>query len=184
MTNQLSEHEKRALAEFESAVGPIEAALASRGITPVRLRDYQGIYANEAAIDVFDAHLDGAYPDNVKAIMVNAMASPRAEYLFDKLVARLRREVDAGHDSFYVDGLAWTISRSISTTASLQKLGSLALDKSLGKCRIFFLDKLKSIKDQAVVELLEELAKDPQLSKEIRSWKAYWRKRNPAILSV
>jgi hypothetical protein len=132
------------------------------------------------AIPVLVKHLLLAYSDRTREGIARALAVPDAKYAWPTLVAEYRKApmgmgiIAPGDTKEFKlgakDGLACALSAT-ATEAMIEELIALAKDRSHGQSRLLLLRALKRSKKPAARNALEELAPDPDLAKEIASWK-------------
>lgn len=137
-----------------------------------------------AAIPILLKHLQLPHSDVVKDSLARALAVPEPEVrqAWPLLVDEYRK-APAGwgilvpgdtreHKLGAKDGLAVTLSVA-TTEETLAELIELAKDQSLGDSRVLLLSALKKRrkKNALVQEAVLELANDPDLHKEIASWR-------------
>lgn len=119
------------------------------------------------AIPVLLDHLLRPYSDRVRSGIARALAVPDARYAWPLLVREYKA---APLDSEVKDGLGaalWVTS----SDAVIDELIALAKDRSHGGSRLFLLRGLKRSRKPAAKQALDELSNDPELAKEIASWK-------------
>lgn len=162
------------LAELRSLGLPIE----SLGDISVRSARY------EDAVPVLLRHLPLPYSDATREAIARLLAapSPKVRKAWPILVAQYKsarsgmgitapgdtRENEYGEK----DGLAWALTATV-TEEKLDELISLVKDPRHGPSRILLLPPLRRRrrKNLMVRQLLDELASDPDLCKEIASWR-------------
>ncbi|MEA3044450.1 MAG: hypothetical protein QOH47_2288 [Sphingomonadales bacterium] len=126
------------------------------------------------AIPVLLDHLRRPYSDRVRDGIARALAVPDARHAWPSLVAEYRA---APLDSEVKDGLAIAVAQT-SSNAVLEQLITLAFDRSLGGSRLFLLRPLRRSRQPTAKLALAELADDPELAKEIASWRKRKRTRS------
>jgi hypothetical protein len=168
---RLEEHWKQVML----AEKPIVADLAAKGRNVESVWDLVNMPPNYAeAIPVLLKHLVLPYHDRIREGIARALAVKEAAYAWPTLVSEYRK-APSGYDG---DGIrmgtkdALAVALSVTTTgATLGELIALAKDQSQGASRILLLHGLRKSKNPAAKEAIEELASDPDLKKEIASWK-------------
>lgn len=134
------------------------------------------------AVPILLKHLSLPYSDRTRAGIARALAVPEPEVRKARsfLVEEYRKapmgkgiiapgdiqEFSLGAKS----GLALAVAAA-TTEADIDDLIALARDRSLGSSRLLLLSRLKRSKSQHAKQALEDLATDPDLEKEIASWR-------------
>lgn len=140
-------------------------------------------YSYKKAIPILIKHLSLGYSDVVKEGIARSLAVPDDEVraAWCLIVDEFRKApigngiVALGDTQGYrlgaKDGLACTLS-AVVTNETLPELIALAKDGTLGASRILLLSALKKRRNKnlLVKQAIEELAKDPELKREIASW--------------
>jgi hypothetical protein len=143
----------------------------------------------EAAIPVLLKHLQMPYSDVVRETIARSLAVPELEVrkAWPMLVDEYRKApmgwgIKAPGDTKEYkfgakNGLACALSVAV-TDETLPELIAIAKDRTQGESRVLLLSALKKRinKNPLAKQAIEELATDPQLEKEIASWKP--RKKN------
>ena len=125
----------------------------------------------ESAIPVLLKHLIiTTYPDCVRETIARSLAMPQAQHLWPILADEYRKAPVSKEQRGYKDGLAVALSATV-TDATINDLISLAKDKTHGESRLLLLRAIKKSRTTAARNAIKELALDPQLEKEIASWK-------------
>lgn len=125
------------------------------------------------AIPVLLDHLAKPYSATIREGIARAVAVPGARIAWSRLVETYKAEpVDPSRqDGRRVkDALAVAVA-GIATPDKHEELLSLVRDRSLGESRVLLLAPLRKSKKGEVRKAIEALAKDPELEREIRSWK-------------
>lgn len=132
------------------------------------------------AIPILLKHLLLPYSDRTREGVARALAIPEAKYAWQTLVAEYRKApmgigIIAPSDTkeFSLgakDGLACALSATV-TRETVEELVRLAKDRSHGSSRLLLLRALRRSESPAAKQALTELASDPDLAKEIASWK-------------
>lgn len=125
------------------------------------------------AIPILLKHLLLPYSDRVKEGVARALGAPVAKYAWPTLVAEYRKAPMGVVDGIRLGakgGLAAALAETV-TNDTIDELIALAKDRSHGSSRLLLLKGLRKSKVAAAKKALEELASDPELSKEIASWK-------------
>jgi hypothetical protein len=132
------------------------------------------------AVPILLKHLLLPYSDRTRAGIARALAVPDAKDAWPTLVAEYRKAptgtgiIASGETKEFnlgaKDGLACAVAAS-ATASMIEELIVLAKDRSLGSSRLLLLRKLRRSKNPSAKKALDELASDPDLTKEIASWK-------------
>lgn len=161
--------EERA-AVWQASEAPLLAALRGVGID---IDTVWGLVSSTApydrAIPILFEHLQKSYPDKVREGIARALAVPQANVGWPLLVAQFKREVSTPSNAVK-NGLAVAIAAA-AREQNIEDLIRLIKEGEHDDSRLLLLLGLKRIKSQQVKDALKELATDPQLSREIRSWR-------------
>jgi hypothetical protein len=157
---------------------PIVAELNAAGY-PVTdfwdLRHYAG--DKKKAYEIIFKHIQsGNYSDMVMSRLPGALHTKEAIIYLNDLI-NLYIE---SNSLLFKDGLAGSIAEIILSAKHKEGFSiakDLILDQQHGESRIYFLDILKKVKTPEAVSFLKELRNDPTFTREISSWKSFW-KRN------
>lgn len=132
------------------------------------------------AIPILVKHLVLPYSDRTRAGIARALAVPEAKQAWSILVEEYRNAptgmgIIAPDETKQFklgakDGLACALSVAV-TDATIGELIDLAKNRTHGKSRLLLLSALRKSKNPLAKQALEELANDPDLEKEIRSWR-------------
>jgi hypothetical protein len=132
------------------------------------------------AIPVLLKHLLLPYSDRIREGIARALAVRQARYAWPTLVEEYRKApIGRGirgpgeTEEFRLttkDGLACAVAAA-ATEDVMDDLVVLAKDRTLGQSRVLLLSALKKSKAKIAKEALKELASDPDLTREISSWK-------------
>lgn len=122
------------------------------------------------AIPFLVEHLQCPYPDRVRGGIARALAVREASDAWPILVAEYGKTSIEKEQSWTKDGLAVALSVT-ATDAVMEELVEIVKDRSHGGSRVLLLSALKKSKSPLAKQALEELASDPELSKEIASWR-------------
>ena len=151
------------------------AAMSDEGATP------------QAAYPILLRHLKHkTMPNHELGVLARCFASPSAQAYWPDILHEyvLKRGDDSNSDQF-MQGLAHALGDMWTTDAQVAELYSLLGDEGFKTARIPLMERVRKAKIPGFRELFEKLAAtDPYLSKEIRSWRAYWKRVNPAILQL
>lgn len=154
---------KRA-ALIREAEAPIVTDLKSAGFDTDSVWDLANRGDSYAeALPILLDHLDRSYPDNLREIMARALGQPYARFAWDRILQLYRAELGEGAK----DGFAATISKIV-TDELLDDLIALVRDPAQGPSRVLLLSALAKSKRPDARQVLEEMASDPDLEKEIR----------------
>jgi hypothetical protein len=124
-------------------------------------------------IPILLKHLLLSYSDRVKEGIARALGAPAAKDAWPILVAEYRKAPMGVVDGVRLgakSGLAAALAETV-TDNVIDELIALAKDRSHGSSRLLLLKGLRKSKVAAAKKALEELATDPELAKEIASWK-------------
>lgn len=123
------------------------------------------------AIPVLVEQLGEPYSSSVREGIARALAVRDARSAWPILVDGYRKEQTLpGNRSGAKDGLAVALSATV-TDDTIDELIALAKDPSHGSTRLLLLRGIRRSRTPQAKQAIEELASDPQLSKEIASWK-------------
>lgn len=131
-------------------------------------------------VPILMKHLQLPYSDRTRSGIARALAVPAASEYWDFLVQQYvcakagRGPVFPGEDTEFLlgikDALACALAGSV-TGDTLPLLIELAKDPTNGESRILLLRPLRRSKGTTAKNAIEELRHDPQLAKEINSWR-------------
>lgn len=150
-------------AEWDRAQVPLVADLREAGIEVKSVWDLvssPNVY--DSVLPILVDHLQREYPPRIIEGIARALAVPNAHFAWDTVVRLYResREYDVR------SGLGVTIS-AIARKENLPEVIEIVRDRSNGETRGLMLDVLEKTKDPRGLEILQELASDPELEKEI-----------------
>jgi hypothetical protein len=160
---------------------PLLADLNAAGWKVESVWDLVNTSANYAeVIPVLLKHLLFPYSDRTREGIARSLAVPDARGAWSTLVEEYRKAplgvgtIAPGETKEFrlgaKDGLACALAAT-ATKEVMDELVSLAKDRSLGPSRLLLLSALKKSKSEAAKSALNELASDPDLEKEIASWR-------------
>ena len=152
---------------------PLVEALKAVG-APVRTSGWDLVNTAEnydQALPLLAHHLHREYPEIVLEGIARALAVPTAAFLRDELIGLLLKQSNS--EGRLRDGLAVAIAAT-TTPSNVMQTVSLARDRRLGVIRLLLLRPLRKYRRAEVREALRELSTDPDLAKEIRSWRREW----------
>lgn len=131
-------------------------------------------------IPILLKHLLMPYSDVIRSTIARSLAVPEAKQVWSTLVAEYRKApmgwgIKAPGDTkeFRLgakDGLACALSVAV-TDATMEELIGIVKDRTHGESRVLLLSALRKSKNPLAKQALEELANDPDLAKEIASWR-------------
>ncbi|MDC9837500.1 hypothetical protein [Rhizobium binxianense] len=131
-------------------------------------------------VPILMKHLQFPYSDRTRSGIARALAVPAASEYWDFLVQQYinakqgRGSVFPGEETEFVlgfkDALACALSGSV-TEETLPQLIELAKDPTNGESRLLLIGPLRRSKAVISKDAVDELRHDPQLAKEIRSWR-------------
>jgi hypothetical protein len=149
---------------------PILADLASVGIITddvwkVRTEKKE----NAKAIPILLDHLQRSYPSIIRAGIAQRLAVRATRKIGWKILVDEYRETGISDD--YVKQSIASALAGASDDSVINELIALAKDKSQGDSRVLLLRGIRRSKRPEARQAIEELANDPDLAKEIRSWR-------------
>lgn len=122
----------------------------------------------DEALPILFEHLTKDYPDEVLNAIARALAVPQALPYRPMLISLFRRDPPVS------EGFRYGLGIAIANTTGPHNLAEtieLAKDRSLGESRIALLSAIKRSRKPEIRQVIEELSSDPDLAKEIASWK-------------
>jgi len=152
------------------AAAPILADLASVGIITddvwkVRTEKKE----NAKAIPILLDHLQRPYPSIIRAGIAQRLAVRATRRIGWKVLVDEYRETDISDD--HVKQSIASALAGASDDSVINELIALAKDKSQGDSRILLLRGIRRSRRPEARQAIEELANDPDLAKEIKSWR-------------
>jgi hypothetical protein len=160
--------------KWEKAEVPLIEALEKIGIKVTSVWDLVNTSENYTEVlPTLLKHLLLPYPDRIREGIARALAVKDATFAWPILVAEYCKAPIGMEDGLRMcakDGLAAALS-AIATEAVMKDLIALTKESSLGSSRILLLSALRKSKNPLAEKALQELANDPELSKEIASWR-------------
>jgi hypothetical protein len=153
---------------------PIRKELEELGYKSEYVFDIRHKYPNyESAIPIIFLHLQKQYSDRLLEDLATLLGHPSAFSLWPKLY-EMYTVASPDLSPKLMMGLARSLSEHGLRSKS-QELKSaiitLLQDKTRGESRLLLLDCFRRKRDQESIELIASLAHDPDLKKEISSWK-------------
>jgi hypothetical protein len=125
------------------------------------------------ALPILSRHLHREYSEGTLESIARSMATPAASVYWDDLVAMYRKQrgKERTRPGNFAMGLAAAVAASC-PPARMNELVELLRDRALPD-RVLLLAPLRKRRgrDPVIAEVLEELREDPDLVKEISSWK-------------
>ena len=168
-----AEREKISLAKIEklkAASKPLDDIL--RSICPLVTDGVWDLVNTSERYDevlpILFEHLTKDYPPEILEGIARAMAVPEALPYRPTFIRLFRREPQMSKELRYALGLAianTTVPDNLAETIALAK------DRSLGDSRLALLFAFKRSRKPEIRQVIEELSSDPDLAKEIASWK-------------
>jgi hypothetical protein len=157
-------------AYLTQAAAPILADLASVGIITddvwkVRTEKKE----NAKAIPILLDHLQRAYPSIIRAGIAQSLAVRATRKIGWKVLVDEYRKTDISDD--HVKQSIAAALAGASDDSVMNELIALAKDKSQGDSRILMLRGIRRSRRPEARQAIEELANDPDLAKEIKSWR-------------
>lgn len=127
----------------------------------------------KAAIPILFEHFKRDYSLPTRESIARCLAVPDAHYLLPQFVPMYRAEPNLleGKRNPIKDGLAVAIAGS-SGKDDIALLAELVQDRSLGDSRLLLLRRLRRSKNALAKQAILSVATDPDLEKEISSWKS------------
>ena len=122
----------------------------------------------DEALPILFEHLTKDYPDEILDGIARALAVPQALPYRPTFIRLFRRDPPVSEGFRY--GLGIAISRTTGPD-NLQETIELAKDWSLGDSRLALLFAIRRSRKPEIRQVIEELSHDPDLAKEIASWK-------------
>jgi len=122
----------------------------------------------DEALPILFEHLTKDYPDEILNAIARALAVPQALPYRPTFINLFRRKPLLSGELRYALGLAIA---NTTGPANLAETIELARDRSLGDSRMALLFAFKRSRKPEVRQVIEELSSDPDLAKEIASWK-------------
>jgi hypothetical protein len=110
---------------------------------------------------------NSGYSDKTREFIARALAVREARYLWPVFVKEYLNEPIGSNAK---EGLAVALMVTV-TDATMEEFVALAKDRRNGPSRLYFLRALKRSKNPIAKEALAVLASDPDLEKEIASWR-------------
>lgn len=160
---------------------PLLADLGAVGLKVESVWDLVNTSAHYAeAVPVLLKHLLLPYSDRTREGIARSLAVPEARGAWSTLVEEYRKapsgigikgpgETKEGRLGTK-DGLACALAAT-ATEKVMDQLVALAKDRTLGISRVLLLSVLKKSKSATAKEAIKELVSDPDLKKEITSWR-------------
>jgi hypothetical protein len=168
---------------LEAEAAPILAELRAAGIRIGSVGDLVTRSERyQAAIPVLLKHLLMPYSDAIRETLARSLAVPETavQKAWPILVAEYRkapigRGITASGDAKEYslgakNGLACALSAAV-TDETLKELISLIKDRTHGESRLLLLSGIRKSKSILATQAIKEVASDPDLSKEIASWR-------------
>jgi hypothetical protein len=162
---------ERYLARLSEAEAPLLAALADCGVHVRSVWDLVNTSSHyETAIPILLRHLQEPYADKIKEGIARALAIRPAHIGWRTLAAEYRKTPSANNGVKV--GLAAALAAT-TTDATIRELIEFLNDPSHGESRVLLLKALRRSKNPAARQALEQLSTDPELHKEITSWRRH-----------
>ncbi|MGH9607452.1 MAG: hypothetical protein ACRD3N_17320 [Terracidiphilus sp.] len=169
--NREREREDR-VKQMQIEQAPLMRELAEAGVvysTLGQMMNSPGPYKD--AIPILLAHLEKPYSVPTRATIARCLAVYDAIYAWPKFVELYRAEPCTER---YADGIKSDLAVAVAATTTEENIPTLielARDRSNGSSRLHFLRKLRRSKNPLAKQALMDLATDPDLEKEIASWR-------------
>ncbi|SDO42947.1 hypothetical protein [Afipia sp. GAS231] len=162
------------VARHREEQAPIVSELQEAGIQLRFLRDLlTRSVPYPTAVPILLKHLALPYSDVTRETLARALAVRDARYAWSILAAEYRKAPTGEENGIRLgakSGLAAALA-AIATENVMDELIAIAKDRSHGSSRLLLLRVLKKSKSAAAKQAIEELASDPDLKKEIASWR-------------
>jgi len=124
---------------------------------------------NAKAIPILLDHLQRSYPSIIRAGIAQRLAVRATRKIGWKILVDEYRETDI-HDDHVKQSIASALAGA-SDDSVINELIALAKDRSQGNSRILLLRGIRRSRRPEARQAIEELANDPDLAKEIKSWR-------------
>jgi hypothetical protein len=164
-------------ARYREEIEPVVQALRAIGVPAenVRASRLRELQAYPSAVPVLLEHLAKPYSQTILWSLANALAVPEARSAWPDLVAAYKSTptpaAGSPEDGMGLkDGLANALAATVSKD-TISTLIALAKDPSHGNSRLLLLQGIRRSRDPRAKLAIEELSTDPQLAKEIASWR-------------
>lgn len=158
------------VAKLKAASKPLDDAL--RAICPLVTDGVWDLVNTreryDEALPILFEHLTKDYPDEILDGIARALAVPQALPYRPTLISLFRRDPPVS------EGFRYGLGVAIAHTTGPHNLAEtieLARDRSLGESRSPLLLAIKRSRKPEIRQVIEELSSDPDLAKEIASWK-------------
>jgi hypothetical protein len=166
---------ERVKAERRAALAAETASLVEElrgvGIDIAYLRDLRYDTANyERGIAILLEHLIKDYSEPTKRSIAFHLTTPKAKIGWPTLVEEYRRTEQGVKPLCLKNTLAAALAQTV-TSSTEDELLKLAQDRQNGTSRVLLLRGLRRSRKSDVKQALLDLASDPDLNKEISSWK-------------
>jgi hypothetical protein len=162
------------VAQQRAEQAPIVAELMEAGIHIHYLPDLiMRAVPYPTAIPIILKHLLLTYSDVTRETLARILAVPDARDAWSILVAEYRK-APMGKENGIRLGAKGGLAVALAATATdnvMDELIALAKDRSHGSSRLLLLRALRKSKSPQAKQAIEELASDPDLAKEIASWR-------------
>lgn len=161
-------------AAYREAIQPILHALHGVGVLVSSLssKDLQSSKQYLAAFPILAEHLRKPYPADVLWSISTAFAVPEGKPYWSMLVDEYKKWPPYAPDAALGPkaGLANALVATV-TKDTIDDLITLAKDPAQGSSRIILLHAIRRSRSPQAKLAVEELAEDPELAKEIASWR-------------
>jgi hypothetical protein len=156
--------------QLKVAQAPLLADLAVLGIEVQSVWDLVNTSSPyHDAIPLLLEHLRRPYPNVIREGIARALAVPATRKIGWSVLVDEFRKTEATNEQVK-DGLAVALAGA-SDDSVIQELIGLAKDKRNGCSRILLLAGIRRSKRLEAKQAIDELAEDPDLAKEIKSWR-------------
>jgi hypothetical protein len=157
-------------AYLSEAAAPILSDLASVGILTDDVWKVRAEKKESAkAIPILLDHLQRSYPSEIRAGIAQRLAVRATRKIGWKILVDEYRKTDINDD--HVKQSIASALAGASDDSVIDDLIALAKDRSQGSSRILLLRGIRRSRRPEAKEAIEELANDPDLATEIKSWR-------------
>jgi hypothetical protein len=168
VVREIKERRAAAWRQLEGVEVPLISALATTGVNVHSVWDLvNSTDEYPEAVPVLIEHIQRDYPDRIREGIARALAVPYAESAWSILLSLYRNRTDSKTTGFKA-GLAVALS-AVAGPGHIEELVELVCDTSQGPTRALLLPALARSRRPNVIEVLERLRADPQLTDAVRS---------------
>ena len=154
---------------------PILLDLRSVGVDVTTIwSQHLGERLTPEGMEILAKHLRLPYSCKTREGLARALARPSAHGFWSLLVSEYKTASEGldedGFPNGYKDGLASALG-AMASKSNLEELIELVRDRTNGSSRLLLLVGLRRSRDPRAAKVLDDLADDPDLAKEIAHWK-------------